>query len=191
MERLLDLYCKLLIALMAFALATMVVLVFGNVILRYVFNSGITVSEEVSRWLFVWITFMGAVVAIKERAHLGTDVLVSRLSARGKKVCMVLAHVLMLYVCWLVLQGSLEQTKINLDVLAPSTQLPLAIVYSAGIMFSVSAAVMLLRNLWRLLTGGFRDDELVQVTESEELASVRHAPADGAGGAAALRRDTP
>ena len=191
MERLLDLYCKLLIALMAFALATMVVLVFGNVILRYVFNSGITVSEEVSRWLFVWITFMGAVVAIKERAHLGTDVLVSRLSARGKKVCLVVAHVLMLYVCWLVLQGSLEQTKINLEVLAPSTQLPLAIVYSAGIMFSVSAAVMLLRNLWRLLTGGFRDDELVQVTESEELASVRHAPADGAGATSALRRDTP
>ena len=189
MERVLDLYCKLLIALMALALATMVVLVFGNVILRYVFNSGITVSEEVSRWLFVWITFMGAVVAIKERAHLGTDVLVSRLSARGKKVCMVIAHVLMLYVCVLVSRGSLEQTKINLEVLAPSTQLPLAIVYSAGLMFAVSAAVMLLRNLWRLLTGGFSEDELVQVTDSEELASVRQGPADGAtsGSPAALR----
>jgi TRAP-type C4-dicarboxylate transport system permease small subunit len=175
-ERLVDLYCKLLVALMALGLAVMVVLVFGNVVLRYGFNSGITVSEEVSRWLFVWITFMGAVVALKERAHLGTDVLVSRLSPMGKKICLVIAHALMLYVCWLVFRGSVEQTKINLEVLAPSTQWPVAIVYSAGIVFSVSAGLMLLRNLWRLLRGEFAEEELVQVTESEDLAAI-HPPA--------------
>ncbi len=49
----------------------MVVLVFGNVVLRYAFNSGITVSEELSRWLFVWLTFVGAVVALRDHAHLG------------------------------------------------------------------------------------------------------------------------
>jgi len=57
----------------------MVVLVFTNVVMRYAFNSGITISEELSRWLFVWMTFMGAIVALRERAHLGTDTLVSRL----------------------------------------------------------------------------------------------------------------
>lgn len=46
----------------------MVVMVFGNVVLRYAFNSGIAISEEVSRWLFVWITFLGAIVAVRERA---------------------------------------------------------------------------------------------------------------------------
>ena len=59
----------------------MVVLVFGNVVLRYAFNSGITVSEELSRWLFVWLTFLGAIVALKEHGHLGTDMLVGRLPA--------------------------------------------------------------------------------------------------------------
>ena len=54
----------------------MVVLVFGNVVLRYGFNSGITVSEELSRWLFVWLTFLGAIVALREHGHLGTDMLV-------------------------------------------------------------------------------------------------------------------
>ena len=73
----------------AVALMIMVVLVFGNVVLRYGFNSSITVSEEVSRWLFVWVTFMGAVVALREHTHLGTDVLVSRLppSARRSASC--------------------------------------------------------------------------------------------------------
>lgn len=37
----------------------MVVLVFTNVVLRYALNSGIAVSEELSRWLFVWLTFLG------------------------------------------------------------------------------------------------------------------------------------
>ena len=98
----------------------MVVLVFGNVVLRYAFNSGITFSEEVSRWLFVWITFMGGVVALKENAHLGTDALVSRLSPAGKKFCLVVGHLIMIYVCWLLLLGSIDQTRINMGSAAPS-----------------------------------------------------------------------
>ena len=44
MARLLDLYCRLLKAAAALCLAVMVVLVFGNVVLRYAFNSGIATS---------------------------------------------------------------------------------------------------------------------------------------------------
>ena len=51
--------------MIALCLALMVVMVFGNVVLRYGFNSGITVSEELSRWLFVWMTFLGAIVALR------------------------------------------------------------------------------------------------------------------------------
>ncbi len=71
MGRLIDGICRVLEAGIALLLAVMVVLVFGNVVLRYGFNSGITVSEEVSRWMFIWLTFLGAVIALKERGHLG------------------------------------------------------------------------------------------------------------------------
>lgn len=182
MERVADLYCKLLEALIAAALLIMVALVFGNVVLRYAFNTGITVAEELARWLFVWITFTGAIIAIRKRAHLGTDALVSRLSPRGKKVCLFIGHLSMLYVCWLLFKGSLEQTKINWEVLAPSTQWPVAVVYSAGLVFSVSAAVMLLLDLFLLATGRVADDQLVMIQESEDLAALEagggaHAPA--------------
>ena len=63
----------------------MVVLVFGNVVLRYAFNTGITVSEEVSRWLFVWLTFLGAIVAMQEHGHLGVDMLVARLPTPARR----------------------------------------------------------------------------------------------------------
>lgn len=173
MERVANLYCKGLNVLTAAALLFMVALVFGNVVLRYVFNSSIVVSEEVSRWLFVWITFLGAVIALRERAHLGTDALVSRLSVKGKKLCLVAGHVCMLYVCWLVFQGSLEQTRINATVLAPSTELPMAIVYAAGVVFAVSAAGMLLLDLWLVWTGRLGEAQLVMVQESEDLAGLK------------------
>jgi hypothetical protein len=47
-----------------------------------------------------------------------------------------------------------------------------AIFYASGIVFAVSTAVILLRELWRTLSGQLRDDELVMVQESEDLAAL-------------------
>ena len=168
LDALLSRYCKLLEFFIAACLVVMVVLVFGNVVLRYGFNSGITVSEEMSRWLFVWVTFMGAVVALHEHAHLGTEMLVGHLGPTGKKVCLVLGYALMLLTCWLIFRGSLEQTKINWDVSAPSSGASMAWFYSVGMVFSVSAAVMLLNDLFKLLTGRVSDADLIIIKESED-----------------------
>ena len=156
--------------MIAACLAAMVVLVFGNVVLRYGFNSGISVSEELSRWLFVWLTFMGAIIGLREHAHLGTDMLVSRLGPLGKKACLVLAYALMLLMCWMLFSGSLEQTKINWDVTAPSSGASMAWFYSVGIVFSVSAALVTLSDLWRLATGRTGDGELTLVSDHEAAA---------------------
>ncbi len=158
----------------AFALALMALMVFGNVVLRYVFNSGIAVSEELSRWLFVWMTFLGALVALKENAHLGTDMLVSRLGRTGKRVCLAISQLLMLGCTGLLLSGSWSQARINLDVEAPVTGWPMAVVYAAGIAFAVPAGLLLLRQLWRTVTNRLSDDELVAVQESEDLAQIQH-----------------
>ena len=167
MTRVIDFYCRALEVLIALALAVMVVLVFGNVVLRYGFNSGITLSEEVSRWLFIWVTFLGAVVALKEHAHLGTDMLVSRLPSAGKKICLIVGQLLMLYITWLLFKGSLDQARINWAVEAPVTGASMAIVYASGIVFAVSAAVLLLRDIWRALSGQMSEAELVMVKEEE------------------------
>ena len=161
-------YCKLLEFFIAICLVLMVLLVFGNVVLRYGFNSGITVSEEISRWLFVWLTFMGGVVALHEHAHLGTEMLVGRLGPMGKKVCLVLGYLLMLLVCWLIFRGALEQTKINWDVSAPSSGASMAWFYSVGMVFSVSSAVILVNDLLKLLAGRVADADLIIIKESED-----------------------
>lgn len=172
MSKLIGGYCRFLEVLIALALAVMVVLVFGNVVLRYAFNSGITVSEEVSRWLFVWLVFLGAIVALKEHGHLGSDMLVSRLPTLGKKVLLVVGHMLMLYITWLLFSGSLEQAKINMDVEAPATGAPVAIFYAAGIVFAASAGVVLVYEIWLALSGRLSDADMVMVKESEEAGEL-------------------
>nr|WP_060985480.1 TRAP transporter small permease [uncultured Acidovorax sp.] len=177
-DRWLGRYTRALDMLSGLCLAIMVVLVFGNVVLRYTMNSGITVSEELSRWLFVWLTFMGAVVALREHGHLGTDVLVSRLPAVGKKVCLVLAQVAMLYVSWLLLKGSWAQMVINADTEAPVTGASVGIFYASGVLMGGSAIAILLRDLLRTLFVPLSDNELVMVQESEELAALQHRAED-------------
>ena len=160
--------CWLLDQTIAAMLALMVVLVFGNVVLRYAFNSGISLSEELSRWLFVWLTFMGAVVALHERAHLGTDMLVGRLGPAGRKFCLGLSYIAMLGVCWLIFRGSLDQTRINWDTTSAVMEASVAFFYACGVVFAVLAALILLRDLVRLLRGELTEEELQMFQESEE-----------------------
>lgn len=131
MSRIIDFYFFALKVTIALLLASMVVLVFGNVVLRYAFNQGITVSEELSRMFFVWLTFLGAVVAMREHGHLGVDSLIKRLPARAAKAAVLCGHALMLYAAWLVISGSWTQTLINLHVGAPATGISMAF-YGAG-----------------------------------------------------------
>lgn len=191
MDRILSAYCRLLEYLIALCLLLMVVLVFGNVVLRYGFNSGITISEEVSRWLFVWLTFLGAVVALKDHAHLGSDMLVSRLPVWGKKLCLVCGQVLMLYITWLLFSGSLAQVRINWDVEAPVSGASVGFFYGVGIVFAISAALILTHQLWLALTGQLGEADLVMVKESEEQGELEALRAELARTAADLPGTTP
>ncbi|MEH7237592.1 TRAP transporter small permease [Bacillus sp. JJ1562] len=163
---------KTLNIIMAIALAIMVVLVFGNVVLRYFFNSGITWSEEMSRYLFIWLTFLGAIGAFKNNEHLGVDMLVKRLPVKAKKVVIVLGDLLMLFVLFLVLDGSWKMTLINIDSHAPATGLPLAFVYGTGILVSISMGIIIINNIYRIISNKIKTEDLVKINESEELISL-------------------
>ncbi|MCW2242324.1 TRAP transporter small permease [Azospirillum canadense] len=170
MQVLVDAYFRVLKLLTVLCLAAMVVLVFGNVVLRYAFNSGITVSEELSRFFFIWMTFLGAAIGLREHAHLGVDTLVRRLPAAGKKSLLVIGHLLMLYITFLMLKGSWVQTLINRDVQAPATGLSMGLFYGIGVVFSLTTGGILLVELYRVLTGRLTEHELVMVVDSEEQA---------------------
>jgi TRAP-type C4-dicarboxylate transport system permease small subunit len=105
---------------------------------------------------------------LKEHGHLGTDMLVGKLGPAGKKFCLALSYVLMLFICWLLFSGAYQQTMINMDTTSAVMEVSMAWIYAPGVVFAVMGGLILLTELFRLLTGQLRDEDLVMIQESEE-----------------------
>ncbi|WP_457786290.1 TRAP transporter small permease [Geobacillus sp. Geo 8.1] len=165
-------------ALMASTLAFMCILVFGNVVLRYGFNSGITWSEEMSRFLFIWMSFLGAIGALKDNDHLGVDTLVRKLPTGAKRIVFVISNAIVLYVLYLLFDGSWKITLSSVGSRAPATGLPMAFIYGTGLVVSIGMGLIILFHLYQALFRTGAIDELTRMKESEEAimaaAPVQH-----------------
>ena len=157
--------------LTAVLLTVMAVLVMGNVVMRYFFNSSVTWAEEVSRFVFVWLVFIGSIVAFNDNEHLGVDTLVNKLSAKGKKVLYIINCFVIFSTAALTLHGSIALTMLNFDLSSPAIGLPYAYVYSSGIIFAVGMGLIIAKNLYKLLSGKMSENDLVMTTDSEENIS--------------------
>lgn len=151
---------RLMEAVMVALLAAMVAMVLGNVILRYAFDSGIVISEEMSRYCFVWLTFIGAVVVYREHAHLGVDALVRALGGRGRRLCLLASDSLVLICCAVFFWGTWKQHAINASNYAPISGLPMTLVYGVGYFTSLGIGAMVALRLWRLVTGRLDAQEM-------------------------------
>ena len=168
MARYVDLYFRLLKFAVVACLSSMVILVFGNVVLRYAFNSGIAISEEFSRWLFVWLTFFGATIALREHTHLGMDSVVSRLPVMGKKIAFVTSHAMMIGCVLIMLYGGWYLVVVNNDIYAAASGLPISMFYGVEVIFAITAVPLLGYELLMVVTGRVSDDNLVQIRDSED-----------------------
>jgi len=147
-----DGFFRLLGLLVVLLLTAMVLMVFGNVLLRYGFNSGILVSEELARYCFVWLTFVGAVLTFREHAHMGIETVVQRMARRGRLVCMALTNATIMGCSALFFWGTVQQFEVNATMFAPVTGLSLVWVYGIGLFTGAGcfaiAAVRLAQVLW-------------------------------------------
>lgn len=169
MGKTIDLFFKLLEFLVVACMVAMVIMVFGNVVLRYGFNSGITVSDEMSRYCFIWLTYIGAMIAMREHGHLGVDTLVKHLPRLGKQLCLFLSESLMLLCNVLFLIGTWKMHDLQVTNVSPVVGISMIWIYGIGYVVAVVMGVFNIDVLWRLVTGRITDDELVQVVESEDL----------------------
>ncbi len=174
MKVLTDLFFRLAEFTLVTMLCLMVIMVFGNVVLRYGFNTGLDFSEELSRFFFIWITFLGAIIAMRENAHLGLDTLVRVLPRAGKKLCFGLSNALMLGCCALMFYGTFKQHGINASTRSPVLEIPMIWIYGVGYLTSVAMGLMIAAKLVALARGQFQESDLIQIQDSEETA-ISHA----------------
>ena len=90
--------------------AVMILIVTAQVVLRYLFNTSIDWSEEVSRLLFVWSMFLAIPLGIREGAHVGIELLTSHIPEGPRavlaKLCAAVAAAMMLVVVWQTIKVS-------------------------------------------------------------------------------------
>ncbi len=160
MQKAIDLFYRFLEFLLIILLAGMALMVFANVVLRYGFNSGLNVSEEMSRYFFVWLTFIGAVVTFREYGHLGVETLVALFGRSGRIICMILSNIIIILCSAIFFWGTWNQLPINASMVAPVTGLSMAWVYGIGFFTGAGCTLIALERLVRLLMGRVTDDEI-------------------------------
>ena len=134
-------------ALVVLILSAMSILVFLNVVLRYGFNSSINVTEEVSRYMFVWLAFLGTILAFNENQHVNVGVLVDKLSPKKRNILGIVTDLAMLYCCYLIIDGGWIQYVLNFDNYAPISGLPQGITFLASVIAGALMGVLLIARL--------------------------------------------
>jgi TRAP-type C4-dicarboxylate transport system permease small subunit len=163
----LDKLFKVFEAVIVFLLAAMVLMVFGNAALRKIsdygfvlFGGGIDVSEELSRIMFVWLTFIGSVVVARENAHMGVDTLVARFGTFGRTLCLVISDAFVILCCAVFFWGTWRQSGLHLSNTAPITGMSMIWVYGVGFFASIGMGGLALARIVRALTGQLDPGEL-------------------------------
>lgn len=164
LTRLVSGYFKVLEVAMVLSLAAMSIMVFGNVVLRHFFNSGVNIAEELSRFMFIWLTFLGAIVAMREGGHLGVDILTRRLSGARLFAAVLLGQLLVLLCCVVLFWGLWQQRELHVANTGLVTGIPLIVVYGVAYLCAVSIGLLSLRNIAGLLSGRITPVQLIPST---------------------------
>ncbi len=138
-------------ALVIGMMAVMSVVILVQVFLRYVVKASLPWSEELSRYLMVWIGLMGASLALQEGRHIEVTLLLERVPRRVRKVLTGIALLAVLWFLWLMLQqGYLLIGNIWLQR-SPAMSIPMVIPYAAIPVGAVLMMIQVLLTLCRLV----------------------------------------
>ena len=144
--------------LMVAAMVVLCVLVFLNVVLRYGFNSNLLLTEELARYIFVWLTFLGSILAYARNGHIRVDSGLNLLSPKVRFVVEFAGDAIILLCCYLVTKGSIELAQLNTVNYLPITGMPVSFLYFAGVPFGICIAGLTIRNGWRRIRGAAGSD---------------------------------
>lgn len=161
MERIGNAITKGLEVVIVALISVMSILVIVNVALRFFFSSSIVVSEELSRFLFIYIVFLGAIVALKENGHIYVDFIAKAFPRPLQWILKLVVNCCMLYCCYVLLVGSVELSEYNMVDKSPVAGIPMGYIYFAGAIGAAGMGIVLIiRILQHLKTFGRWHDEL-------------------------------
>ncbi|KYH33110.1 TRAP transporter small permease [Neomoorella mulderi] len=115
--------------IIAMGFAAFVIIVFAQVIFRYVLNNSLTWAEEFARYVFIWIVFLAGAIAVKRGSHMELDLFVNFLPRLPRFIvhCFSLV-VVMAFSAFITYEGWLLAQK-TWNTPSPAMQIPMGLVY--------------------------------------------------------------
>ena len=132
-------------------LTAMTLIVFAQVLFRYLFQTPLYWSEEAARYIMIWIVFLGASIGIRKGSHLGFTWFVEKSSSKIRRVCASIAHLgLLAFALNITYYGTIITLQ-NTEQLSPGLQMPVAFVYACLPVGGILSIIQLLPILIKLL----------------------------------------
>lgn len=117
--------------LLTVSASVMIVSTFLQVVFRFVFSAPLYWTEELSRYSFVYIVFIGAAWAGRQGMHLGVDYFTSKLSETARNGLKIVMDVLILAFSLVIVYAGIGVVPVNLKQLSPALNVPMGVVYAA------------------------------------------------------------
>ena len=164
---------------MSLLLVAMTLLVFVEVILRFVFNTGLLWAQEATLHLSAWFVLFGVSYGFKTGAHISVDVLVKKLPPLARRITAGAAALLCLLYCGLFIYGSWVYLKTMhmIEIEMEDLPIPKWIAHSILLIGFVLLSIRLLHLLWRLIRGDA--DSLLPRGGINEARLADEEPAEG------------
>lgn len=125
----------------------MTVMIFLQVIYRYVLGESLSFSEELARYMFIWSVAMGSALALRTRSHIGVEILVERLPASMAKPAKVLACAISLVFYGMLIWYGFEMVGETMDQESAALELPMGYVYLAVPLSAIVLFVCEIKNV--------------------------------------------
>ena len=135
-------------AVVVVLMAIMVTTVAIQVFFRYVIDDPLSWTEELARYAFVWITFLGAAVAYRRRAHIVVDMMLHVIPIRARAALALAVEGMVTMTLLILVREGLRMVETTSNVMATMLQIPMSYIYAA---IPVSAVLMLAYQVERLV----------------------------------------
>jgi TRAP-type transport system small permease protein len=139
---------KIIIAVLA---SILVVVVFSNVLCRYILDFSLAWAEETARFLFIWLSFLGAVLANANSEHMNFDLLIKKMPRRIGEIFSIIAYAFILFILFLIIKGGITIVKGNLEWLSSALEISYGLVYSIVPVCSVILALQFLARMFKTI----------------------------------------
>lgn len=163
----------------------MVVFVFLNVVLRTFFNSGLTWSEELSRYLFVFVTYIGAISAMRVNGHLGVDTLISRMRPSIQLLMYTVSQAIIACLMGILVAGTHKMVLQNLESRTAALGISYSLLYGIGYITGAAILLMAISNIIHaikhkdeissiVVMSTSDDDEIIAETQNSSMSDEEY-----------------